>query len=115
MSSHAKHEAPGSGLRPRLSDGEAGADSVPLDDALASPGPSTDDTPTIITRNAPRSENITTPPPNFSSDDPSAGIRGRRLAHFELIEAIGVGGMAAVLRALDTQLDRFVALKILPP
>ena len=37
------------------------------------------------------------------------------LAHFELIEPIGVGGMAAVLRARDTQLDRFVALKILPP
>ena len=42
-------------------------------------------------------------------------LRGRKLAHFELIEPIGVGGMAAVLRARDTQLDRFVALKILPP
>src|SRR5207253_1371021 len=44
-----------------------------------------------------------------------AGLRGRKLAHFELLEPIGVGGMAAVLRARDTQLDRFVALKILPP
>src|SRR5256886_2204661 len=43
------------------------------------------------------------------------GVRGRRLAHFEFTEPIGVGGMAAVLRACDTQLDRFVALKILPP
>src|SRR5205823_330569 len=43
------------------------------------------------------------------------GIRGRHLAHFELLEPIGVGGMAAVIRARDTQLDRFVALKILPP
>jgi serine/threonine protein kinase len=42
-------------------------------------------------------------------------VRGRRLAHFELIEPIGVGGMAAVLRARDTLLDRYVALKILPP
>jgi len=48
----------------------------------------------------------------FESDK---GIRGLRLAHFELIEPIGVGGMAAVLRARDTQLDRLVALKILPP
>lgn len=42
-------------------------------------------------------------------------IRGQRLAHFELIEPIGVGGMAAVLRARDTLLDRQVALKVLPP
>jgi serine/threonine protein kinase len=78
----------------------------PVDDVLASPPPSTDDTPTIISRNSPASP-ITT--------EPDTGIRGRRLAHFELIEPIGVGGMAAVLRARDTQLDRFVALKILPP
>ncbi|MCS7045901.1 MAG: serine/threonine protein kinase, partial [Gemmataceae bacterium] len=44
-----------------------------------------------------------------------ATLRGRKLAHFELIEPIGVGGMAAVLRARDTQLDRIVALKVLPP
>jgi serine/threonine protein kinase len=42
-------------------------------------------------------------------------LRGRPLAHFELLEPIGVGGMAAVIRARDTQLDRTVALKILPP
>src|SRR5262249_43831206 len=42
-------------------------------------------------------------------------LRGRLLAHFELLEPIGVGGMAAVIRARDTQLDRTVALKVLPP
>lgn len=42
-------------------------------------------------------------------------IRGKRLAHFELEEPLGVGGMAAVIRAKDTLLDRIVALKILPP
>ena len=45
----------------------------------------------------------------------AAGLRGQFLAHFELIEPIGVGGMAAVIRARDTQLDRIVALKVLPP
>ncbi len=74
-------------------------------DAAADPS---DDTPTIISRNPPR--------PTAPVEDVFAGgFRGRRLAHFELIEPIGVGGMAAVLRARDTQLDRCVALKILPP
>jgi serine/threonine protein kinase len=66
-----------------------------------------DEAPTIISKSPPapaRSEEI------FNS-----GLRGRHLAHFELIEPIGVGGMAAVIRARDTQLDRIVALKILPP
>ncbi len=40
---------------------------------------------------------------------------GERIDIFELEEAIGVGGMGAVFRALDTRLDRLVALKILPP
>src|SRR5206468_9763290 len=54
-------------------------------------------------------------PPLPTSEALIGSLRGQKLAHFELIEAIGVGGMAAVLRARDTQLDRFVALKILPP
>src|SRR5258708_38986091 len=69
--------------------------------------PSSDDTPTIITRG---SGSL------IRSDDALAGVlRGRQLAHFELLEPIGMGGMAAVIRARDTQLDRSVALKILPP
>ncbi len=69
------------------------------------PEPS-DDTPTIISKGLPR------PAENNLLN---GLLRGRTLAHFELIEPIGVGGMAAVLRARDTQLDRSVALKILPP
>jgi hypothetical protein len=42
-------------------------------------------------------------------------LSGRRLGHFELIEAVGAGGMAAVLKARDLDLGRVVALKILPP
>jgi serine/threonine protein kinase len=68
----------------------------------------TDDAPTVISKSSPQ---VAARP-----EDPfGGGLRGRRLAHFELIEPIGVGGMAAVLRARDTQLDRLVALKILPP
>jgi Protein kinase domain len=56
-------------------------------------------------------------PPDIQPGSPaaSANLHGRMLAHFELLEPIGSGGMATVLRARDTQLDRLVALKILPP
>ncbi len=40
---------------------------------------------------------------------------GRRLGRFEVQEEIGRGGMARVYRALDTQLRRTVALKVLAP
>lgn len=73
----------------------------------------TDDAPTVITKGT-----AGTPPPValpviVTADAPS--IAGRKLGHYELIEAIGAGGMAAVLKARDTELGRVVALKILPP
>src|SRR5579862_964371 len=74
--------------------------------------PNTDDAPTIISKTPPTQSFV-----SFSGTESALGgsVRGRSLAHFELIEPIGVGGMAAVLRARDKLLDRFVALKILPP
>ena len=74
------------------------------EDVLGGPPEPTDDSPTMISKNAPKAHPL-----------PDGNLRGRRLAHFELLEQIGAGGMAAVLRARDTQLDRIVALKILPP
>ncbi len=38
---------------------------------------------------------------------------GRRLAHFELVDFVGGGGMGAVFRATDTMLNRTVAVKVL--
>jgi hypothetical protein len=95
---------PGSTNRPRPRPAQ---EATPRPDAgdnvLDEPAEPTDDSPTVISK--------TRPP----ADDAGGDLRGRRLAHFELIEQIGVGGMAAVLRARDTQLERDVALKILPP
>lgn len=91
----------------------AGGDGTqePEPPALAGQGPAplsqqvSEDAPTVIRKALPRA----------GESDLRNLVRGKRLAHFELEEAIGVGGMAAVIRARDVLLDRPVALKILPP
>ena len=41
-------------------------------------------------------------------------VPGRRLGPYEILSAIGAGGMGEVYRARDTRLDRIVAIKIMP-
>src|ERR1700692_4350451 len=42
-------------------------------------------------------------------------LSGRRLGPYEILSAIGAGGMCEVYKARDIRLDRTVAIKVLPP
>ena len=42
-------------------------------------------------------------------------LSGQNLGQYRIIEPIGQGGMASVFKAYQPALDRYVAIKVLPP
>src|SRR5712664_1959 len=58
------------------------------------------------------SKRYTLPIPKWR--EPMPFLPGRRLGPYEILSAIGAGGMGEVYRARDTRLDRIVAIKVLP-
>jgi serine/threonine-protein kinase len=52
---------------------------------------------------------------DFENTATECDLVGQKLAHFEIREMIGRGGMGVVYLACDTKLDRSVAIKSMPP
>ncbi len=85
----------------------AAAQQTPQDPPAGPPA----DQPTVISRRPPvHSERPDTP---LGPRELGQTLVGRNLAHFQLVEFVGGGGMGAVFRATDTMLNRTVAVKVL--
>jgi serine/threonine protein kinase len=70
-----------------------------------------DNQPTVISKQTPSS--LTPVSGHLQPVEMGRVLLGQTLGHYELLEFVGGGGMGAVFRALDTMLNRIVAVKVL--
>jgi eukaryotic-like serine/threonine-protein kinase len=92
-------------IAPAIGDGSSRTGSTPSGDACDP------DQATVISQRPPGPASGS--PRSTAHADLAKQLAGERLNHFQLLEYVGGGGMGAVFRALDTMLNRDVALKVL--
>ncbi len=89
----------------------AGGEGSAIASSASTLPPNFDSERTVISKESPMA--VALPLAHLPPAEMGRLLAGTRLGHYQLQEFVGGGGMGAVFRALDTMLDRIVAVKVL--